>query len=72
MSKEKTSLTPLLVTYIQEIYTQVPFDMHLVSSDEKKVPIHYTVLSLFSKRYRKMFGYDGYQFVRGMERKSNH
>lgn len=56
---------PLLPTYIREIYYQLPFDMNLVSSDGKKVPVHYIVMAICSKFLRKMLSTD--KFTLGLE-----
>lgn len=65
MNRENQYSMPLLPTYIREIYSQLPFDMNLVSSDKKKVPVHYIVMAIYSKFLRKMFGTE--KFKLGLE-----
>lgn len=67
MNRENQYSMPLLPTFIREIYGQLPFDMHLVSSDKKKVPVHYIVMAMFSKFLRKMLSTD--KFELGLEGK---
>lgn len=65
MNRENQYSMPLLATYIREIYSQLPFDMNLISSDRKKVPVHYIVMAISSKILRKMLSAD--KFKLGLE-----
>lgn len=41
--------------YLRQMYADLPFDMNLVATNDKKVPVHYFVMMLFSPYLRKKF-----------------
>lgn len=52
--------------YIRELHNEVPFDIELVGSNNKKVKAHRFVVMMFSKYFRNLFKDGGNSYQNGM------
>lgn len=57
--------------YLRQMYAELPFDMNLISANDKKIPVHLFVLMMFSPHLRKKLKTE-MVFERGMDGKWYH